>query len=76
MRFFKMFQSIYPPGVKNQLKIPSFAKITTKIRLNEIITVVTGPTLTPIELSSKKRIKPAPPIGIGAFPALRFLLLD
>lgn len=35
-----------------------------------------GPTLIPIELSSKNLINPAPPIGIGALPLLLFLRLD
>lgn len=39
-------------------------------------TVVMGPTFTPTELSSKNRINPAPPIGIGAFFVLLLLLLE
>ncbi len=50
--------------------------ITITIKLAAMIVVVIGPTFIPIELSSKKRINPAPPIGIGAFPDLLFFRLD
>ena len=42
----------------------------------DIKTAAIGPIFIPTELSSKKRIKPAPPRGMGAFPALLFLRLD
>ena len=52
------------------------ANITTTINPTARIIVVIGPTFSPIELSSKNRISPAPPIGIGAFPLRLFFLLD
>ncbi len=68
----------YPPlpGVNIQENTPKCAKITTNINANDIITVVIGPSLIPIELSSKNLINPAPPMGIGAFPERLFFLLD
>ena len=48
--------------------------ITINPAANNVVGI--GPTFIPIEESSKKRINPAPPIGIGALPALLFLRLD
>ena len=62
--------------MKNQSNKPICAKITTTIRVAANNAVVIGPILTPIDESSKKRINPAPPSGIGAFPDLLFLRLD
>ncbi len=58
------------------MKTSKCAKITNTIKDTDKIIVVIGPTLIPIELSSKNLINPAPPRGIGAFPLLLFLRLD
>ena len=50
--------------------------ITITIKATDIRTVVMGPILIPMEESSKKRINPAPPIGMGPLPFLLFLRLD
>ena len=46
---------------------------TPTTRIAARITTVVGPTLTPGVSSSKKRISPAPPEGMG--PSPRFFLL-
>lgn len=62
--------------MKSQLKTPTCASITNMINANDKIIVLMGPILIPIELSSKNRINPAPPMGIGVLPLLLFFLLD
>jgi len=61
---------------KSHSKTPKCPRNTKRINAVAISAVAMGPTLIPIEESSKNRIKPAPPIGMGAFPDLLFLRLD
>ncbi len=74
-----MIKKSYPPavGVNIQSNTPKCANITAAIKRVAIKTVVIGPTLIPIEESSKKRMRPAPPIGIPPeLLDLLFLRLD
>ena len=66
----------HAPGVKNQSNTRKWARNTTIISDNAIIVVLIGLILRPIELSSKNRINPAPPDGMGAEPLLLFFRLD
>lgn len=62
--------------MKNQSNMLRCAKIIITIKAVANNAVEIGPIFMPIEASSKNRIKPAPPIGIGAVPDLLFLRLD
>jgi len=62
--------------MKSHSKTPKCAKKTRIIKDVANKAVAIGPILIPIDESSKNRINPAPPIGMGAFPDLLFLRLD
>ena len=63
-------------GENNQPKIPNRPKMTMMINAEAKMTAVIGPTLMPIDGSSKNLINPAPPWGMGAFPLLLFFRLE